>query len=173
MGIVDDLYSGAASYGQFKTTIGFIIALIVGVVLFVVGTYFLFKKEEPWKTTIGSIVEDPNCSTKNVNNQMLYDCVVSTKYTIKSETKTQTFIVQNLDRQLIKGSNIILYYKASKPFDTITATSKLSDKTLAAILFVTGVVLIFGSWFTYYTAKHFKFAAAGQGAASIFSLFKS
>lgn len=173
MGIADDLYSGAASYGQFTATIGFIVALIVGIILFVIGTHLLFKKEEPWKTTIGSIVEDPNCSTKNVNNQILYDCVVSAKYTIKGTTKTQSFIVQNLDRQLIRGSNITLYYQASKPFDTITATSKLSDKTIAAILFTVGVVLIFGSWFTYYTAKHFKFAAAGQGAASVFSLFKN
>lgn len=43
-GIGDQLYSGAAQVGKIRTTIGLIIAVIIGIILLFIGISFLLKK---------------------------------------------------------------------------------------------------------------------------------
>lgn len=164
----NNIYTGAAEYGRFTSTIGMIIGIIIGSIMFIVGIYLLFKKQDKYESTTGIVSSSPNCV---INRNNMYNCNAQVIYTVNNKTTTKLFLFSDLREQLLSGSSVKLYYKSSDPINTITNIEQTSNKVIAVLLFITGIIIILGSWYSYYVAKKYKFAAAGEGFGAVINTF--
>lgn len=175
--LVEEVYTGAAEYGKFNAMIGFVIGTIVGLVLVVVGIVLLTKHVEQTLTVKGVVLQDSanKCDSRydQETKQNYYNCDLLVEYTLLDGQKMQKrFNVTNQASTISTGQMINLYYKASDP-SSISANNQLNSHVIGAILLVVGVFLIGGSWFWWYTTRKYKFAAAGEGVASVVNLVKN
>lgn len=164
----NNIYTGAAEYGRFTSTIGMFIGIFIGSIMFIIGLYLLFKKQDKYESTIGIISSSPNCV---INRNNMYNCNAQVIYTLNNKTNTKLFFFSDLQEQLLSGSSVDLYYKLSDPINTITNIKQTNSKVIAVLLFITSIIIILGSWYSYYVAKKYKFAAAGEGFGAVINTF--
>ena len=159
-----ELYSGAATFGKIRVIIGVIFGTIIGLALLVVGIVLIVKKYKLNVSTMGTIMNDPNCSRhKEKDSGTMYDCngmniayVVDGKsYTLNGST--------NSTYNYVKGNSIRVYYQSDKPSNAALS----SDNTHIAgwISVLIGLVMLIGSWFWFIMAMKYKFVAAAEGVA--------
>ena len=109
------IYSGLASYGQFVSTIGLVIGVILGLILLSVGIYLLVENsKKTYKNVMGIVLESPQCTLQgNSQGNNTYTCHITVQYQIDGQTKISRIISYNNKTQLNSGDTITLYYDTS------------------------------------------------------------
>jgi ABC-type antimicrobial peptide transport system permease subunit len=175
MDLSSEIYTGAAEYGKFTSLVGFIIGAVVGIILLVVGIILLRKHVETFQTVKGTVVDDKanKCDSRYDQNtkQNFYTCDLLIEFTIDGKTSQKRFSITNQLSSLSTGQTVDLYYNASNP-GGISPNHPVNLHIIGGVLIVVGILIAFGGWFMYYTAKKYKFVAAGEGAANVIGMFK-
>jgi hypothetical protein len=175
MSLSSEIYTGAAEYGKFTSLVGFIIGIIVGGALLITGIVMVKKHVEPFQTVKGTVVDDKTnkCDSQYDSNtkQSSYVCDLLIEYTINDKITQKRFNITNQASTLLAGQTIDLYYKNSDP-NGISSIRPINTHVVGGILIGVGILIIFGGWLMYYTAKKYKFVAAGEGMASVAGMFR-
>ncbi len=172
-GLVDDVYSGAASYGIFRALLSAIGGTVIGILLICLGVYIV---KLPDKTSIQGIITQVNgatgpsatCSYSVVNKSISYSCQYSVEYIYQGQKYTQ-HLSYNGPTPYSIGQPITIYVTTDNPQDASFSQSAPSGIGWALIVF--GSFVIGGGWFMYWASKKWKIVAAAQGAQGIASMF--
>jgi hypothetical protein len=172
-GLVDDVYSGAASYGIFRALLSAIGGTIIGILLICLGVYIV---RLPEKTSIQGRITQVNgatgpsatCPYSLVNKSVSYSCQYSVEYIYQGQKYTQNLSYNGPTPYSI-GQPITVYIISDNPQDASFSQSAPSGIGWALIVF--GAFVIGGGWFMYWASKKWKIVAAAQGAQGIASMF--
>lgn len=166
--LAQEIYSGEVSYGRFITKVGFITSIVMGIIFISISIYLFTRKQENYEEISGIVLNEPipNCIMKGIQN---YTCNVKVQYTLNLQTKETMFSISKLRNPLVQGNPVRLYYLPSDPDNTIVSNkpfNKYQRIILAIIFFLIAVILILGSWMSYYMSKKNDIVAAGYGISN-------
>ena len=183
MAIGDTVYKGFSFYGRVQSFFGMIVAIIIGIVLFVVGRMLLKNNyTETAVMTITSVVE-PCQELKQTNKNgtlksTSYKCLIGVTF-IGTDGKERTASNISVTGQspVTVGQTISLRYN---PSDTTQVAQAVPSKTPSYILFGIGGALICLSVTTFvvsllsrrYAAFTGGIAAASAAASAFGNVFR-
>ena len=113
-----EIYSGAASFGKLRATIGVIIGTLLGLGLIIGGIILLVHKTKRTKTVNGfpTDKEVPQCTTNSKDNNITYQCKFSLSYTTNGTERTKQFTT-NESKDYSGQPQIKLYYNPENVSD--------------------------------------------------------
>jgi len=152
------LYSGAAAYGRFSTSLGFIISAVISIICVAIGIYLVIKKNIYTIKTTGTVV---SCvQTYNGEPQWKYHCNV--KYTVGKDVHYIYYDTRG--DTSVQHDKVDVYYEKNKP--AIARVGKPQYHLFGEILIGMGVLIILMSYLSYWIAHRYKFFAAGVAVDS-------
>lgn len=161
--IGSDLYEGSSQLGVFQSFIGLIFGVIIGIVLIIVGSSFLFSQDKYISTT--GNVQSKNCTLVDKNN----NCVMNIKY---QDSKGNSYInslnTTNISYSI--GQDIPIEYLESNP-NSIRIPG-LSNQTMGFISSLISIIIVALVSFNYYMTTHYKLYAAATGAKTVYGIFR-
>lgn len=161
MAIGDDVYSGAAGFGRFYTTMTAVISTIVGLLLFAVGIYIIYHRSH-LKTVNGQVLDNSKCNTTvNQNNgQYVKSCLTHVGYNVDNIPYDQQ--LNSGSNEYSKGQGIIVYYDPVNPKE---AEINPIPKWIGYFVSGLALLIIIWAWVWVWITKKYKFAAAAKGTA--------
>ncbi len=172
-GIVDNLYDDASSLGKFQSFVGLIFAVVIGLVLIIVGYYYVTSSNQYILTT--GIVKNINCQDVVNNNSKTPNttsttkvCTLNIEYNVNGVTYTNILTENNVVYSL--NQSIKIEYLKSDPNQI--RMPGLSDSTIGYISSGISVLIVLGAGFNYYLSSNYKLYASAQGANTVYNVFK-
>ena len=174
--IGDDVYDGLGGVGRFMTKLSLVVTIIAGLVLLVLGIYFVATDDDDKKylKVKGTIIE-PNCVSyvssydKNKNPVNMYKCNIVVTYNIEGKDFEKKLFVDS-NKNYVKGEPVDLQVDKSNYENAKIA--EMNKTYLGVILIIVAIVAGALSYLNYYLADKYKVYAAGQGASTIFNIFR-
>jgi hypothetical protein len=163
---VKDYVDATAPVGTFLTGFRFIVAIIIFIILLgiAIHLYFFRAKNNHHTESINAKVINSNC-VQNVG------CDVILEYTVGSN-KYQTPFRSSV--QVMTGQMMSIYYDPNNPTD-ISQDSPGTDKIAAWILLGLGLLIVGGTYLSYWLSKTYpayaSFETTATGASMISSAF--
>ena len=144
-----------------KSKIMLVISSIVSSILFMVGVYLVFKKNN-YKQTLGKVLSVNSCS-----NTQTVNCSVSVSYTVNNQSYSNNV---NLNLSPKVDDMVSIEYDVSNPVNIRNPQMKLIYLGLILI----GIALFFIgiSYYNYYMTSRSKLYATTTGVADISNLVK-
>jgi hypothetical protein len=164
LGLGNEMYTGAASFGQIRALIVAVIGTIISIIMIVIGIYMLFKKKIN-TVSVDATILNLNCNSVQNNIQ---NCNLNLSYNYNG--------IQN---RYVQYSGNIVYsvnQKLTVYVDTDNGDVYLdfpSPKEVGSVLLILGFIILIGCWFMYWLTKRYKFFAAAEGVSGAFNLFRS
>jgi hypothetical protein len=165
-----DLYSGAASYGKFQSTVSLVISCIIALFLIYFGVKFLINPTVHSGSATASIISADCTRSVDNNGNITYGCTLNITFTANNTQKITAIISATNSTPYAPGQTIDVQYNPDSPTDVRQTT--LTRHTWGAIMLLISLFLIGASAVWYYIAHHYQFAAAAGGAASAFNMFR-
>jgi hypothetical protein len=169
----DELYSGAASFGQIKALIGAIIGTIIGIIMIGFGISLSLKKQPSFESVNATIL-NVNCNTvrntQNGQNSTTQNCNINVSYNYNG--KNQNKYIQYTGNQVYVVNQQITVY-VNKDNDSEIYLDIPNSRTLGLLLLFIGLLILIGSWFVYWLSNRYKFFAAAQGVSGAYNLFRN
>ena len=175
---VNHMYDDASSLGKVQSFIGLVIAIIIGLVLIIIGYYYVSSSNQ-YIITLGTITavncqniiqnnttKTTNTNTTNTNTIM---CILNIEY----KDNNTVFYTNNLtvNKSIYSvGQSIQIEYLKSNPNQIRLPT--LSDMTFGYISSGISIVIVLGGLLNYYLSSNYKLYASAQGVKSVYGIFK-
>lgn len=173
-----DLYDGEAAFGRFNSTIGAVIGTIMGVLMFLGGVAMMFVNTSKNKTKTNAYVDAATCTIS------AHTCEVDLHYSTsgklyqaphKSATDCPSeqicsHMAMSTNTAIVPGQILKVQYDNDATSMVELATTNSVFKIVGGILLLFAVLLVGGSWLSYYTTHRFKIAAAATGTGATLGL---
>lgn len=162
------VYSDSAGAGNIFTAFGLVIGIIIGLIMVIVGIYFIFKKNSKTDSVIAS-VQNVACNPYTANNTTNWSCSFNVTFTPKGKTNPITVNVQTDSSINYSGiTNIKIWYDPNDP--TNISLNNFNYKTIGIILIILSLFIVGISYFWYWAARKNKFIASAAGTSGALSL---
>jgi hypothetical protein len=170
--ILDEVYTGGATFGVFWAKVGAVIATVVGLIMLGVGIYLSVRKIDR-ETKTAKVIKINGLNTPdsicpiftNVQNRITYQCTV----TIKIDGRDDTIdLIYNGPLQLRPNYAINVYVKNDNPND-VTFDAPIPNY-VGYILIGLAIFIPLVAWFWVYLTNRFKFIAFASGASGAYDL---
>ena len=164
--VFKDYVDTTAPVGQFLTGFRFIVAIIIFIILLGISIHLFFFRARNNKHTapINATVLTSSC-VKNGG------CDVMLEYTVGSDKYQTPF---HSSSQLMVGQMMSIYYNPNNPRD-ISDDSPTTDKIGAGILVGLGLLMVGGTYLSYWLSQKYpvyaSFETTATGASMISSAF--
>ena len=171
----DEIYSGAASFGQIKALIGAIIGTIVSIIMIIIGINLSLKKQ-PIFDSVNATILNVNCNTlqnRDQNGQVsstTQNCNINVSYNYNG--KNQNKYIQYTGNQVYTVNQQVTVY-VNKDNDSEIYLSVPNIRSFGFLLIFIGLLILIGSWFVYWLTKRYKFFAAAEGVSGAYNLFRN
>lgn len=171
-GVLDEVYTGGATFGVLWAKIGAVIATIVGLIMLGVGIYLSVRKIDR-ETKIAKVVKIDGTDLpgktcpfyQTVNKIQTYRCSV----TIKIEGRDDSVdLVYTGSAPLSINSPVNVYVKNDNPND-ITFDAPIPNY-VGYILIGVSIFVILIAWGWVYLTTRYKFIAFASGASGAYDL---
>jgi hypothetical protein len=168
-GLGDEIYSGAASFGEIKTLIGAVIGTIISVIMIGFGISLCLKKQ-PTYDSVDATIQKVTCDTvQDGQNKTTRNCNINVSYTYNG--KNQNKFIQYTGNQVYTETQQVTVY-INRDDDSQIYLSKPNLRTVGFVLLFIGLFILGVSWFVYWLSKRYKFFAAAEGVSGAYSLFR-
>ena len=172
-GIVDNLYDDASSLGKIQSLIGLVFSIIIGLVLIIIGYYFVSSSNK--YISITGIVKNVICEDKIQTNSTSRStttsttkvCTLNIEYNVNNVVYTNSLTVNNVIYSM--DQPIQIEYLESDPNQI--RMPGLSDSTLGYISSGISIFLVLGAGVNYYLSTNYKLYASAQGANTVYRTF--
>lgn len=172
-GIVDNLYDDASSLGKIQSLIGLVFSIIIGLVLIIIGYYYVSSSNKYNSTT--GIVKNVICEDKIQTNSTgrttttstTKVCTMNIEYNVDNVIYTNSLTVENVIYSM--DQPIQIEYLESDPNQI--RMPGLSDSTMGYISSGISIILILGAGVNYYLSTNYKLYASAQGANTVYRTF--
>lgn len=164
-----EIYEGAADLGRIYTTIGLVIAIVIGLVLLAVSLYLIFGKNVHTDMVLAKITTIV-CGTPTViNNNTTRDCTTSLSFNYRGKDYTVPDFAYtysgNAEPSTLIGTSIKVFIDPNNPTD-VSIESKSTDRSMGLILLGLAIFLVGGAVLHWWLARRSKFLAAAEGAGA-------
>jgi preprotein translocase subunit SecG len=176
-----NVYDGEAGFGKFQSTVGAFLGTVVAVIFLVVGILFLKPTKKKNLVTTNAIVdtiESNNCQAPDAFNDNEGTCSYNIRFDYSGSTGIGTIgkcgdpnircgkltISDNIKYSV--GQLIKIQYDPTDSTVFQPYAAPRSTITIGIIFVVCSILLVIGSWLTYYAAHKYQTAAVALGAAS-------
>jgi TM2 domain-containing membrane protein YozV len=170
----NEIYSGAAELGKFKTTIGLFFGIFFGIVLLIIGIVLLKNSDQNKHTqqVSANIVKLISCNPYSNNNQLNYSCNfnISYEFNNKAYLPPNTIYV-NTTRTYNVGDSIDIYIDPNNPSD-YSQESKKQDIFVGYFIIGISLIVSIGSIVSWWLSQKYKLFAAYEGASVGLQLFR-
>jgi len=166
-GIIDNIYSGTASFGKVWSIITAVFAVIIAIAMIVGGIYVIWHKSH-LKEVQGTVVKSSyNCSTHtDKDGNKSTSCKVNVQYTVDGERYVKEFSTAT---QYQQGTEITVYYDPKDPHD---AYIEPVPKAIGYLLIFGALLMAGGAIAWAYFAQKYKVVAAAAGARGIYDFIR-
>lgn len=156
----DQIYTGVATFGVIMSDIKAVVGSIVGIIMIIIGIFFMFKKSFRTNTLVGTI-KTSNCSEIIENNNINYNCDFSVEYNINGKIQSKPFTDTNSYKKYTVNDTITLWYDPNNN----TNIGIMSDNlhSLGIGLIILGIIIIIFSILLAYLSNKYKPVAAAEG----------
>lgn len=173
-----DVYSDAASFGRLYSTIGLIIAIIVGLIMLAAGIYLLNKKNTHTDKVIASIKDPILCEGIFAPNSTR-TCTVTLQFTYNGQVYNvpnysySYYVTSNTssDPSILRNTNISVYVDPTNPVD-VSSTSSETDRYMAFAVIGMGIFVVAIAAFQWWLTRKSKFFAAAEGTGAGISMVR-
>jgi len=168
-----EIYDGMSSVGTFYAKLGMGAGSVVGVILLLLGLYFiLFSKDNEFSNVEGRVVKSQcasefNRSGNNNAPRITHKCNLQVVYQLDGAQYTNTIFVSSSTRY-IEGQPILLSVSKSNP--NVVRPRRMKDSTAGSIMFGVALLVIGLCYFNYYMSRRFKPYAAAQGVHTLWRI---
>lgn len=164
-----EIYDDAADLGRIYTTIGLVIAIVIGLILLAVSLYLIFGKNVHTDMAMAKI-KTIVCGTPTViNNNTTRECSTSLSFNYKEKEYTVDDFSYtysgNVEPNSLVGTSIKVFIDPNNPTD-ISTISKSTDRSMGFILLGISILLVGGAVLHWWLARRSKFLAAAEGAGA-------
>lgn len=159
-----------AETGQIFSGIQLAFSIIIGLILLIVGLYFMTKKNK-YTSTIKATTKSPtNCSNGYpMNGLMNYDCVVYFDYEVSGTKISDSFTSKTNIKYDLPGYKFPIYYNPENPSEW--SITKDNNKVIGGALILAALFLVAVSGFWYWLTLKNKFAASAAGVQGVIGMF--
>lgn len=167
--IGNTIYEDAASVGRFRTLIGFIIASVIGLILFIFGVYRMMygKKYEEVSAVITKVGSCQTSTTTSTNSQHATTtsssttCLLDVKYTFNKieYTATALTMTQDMNNLFAVGHSVSIYIDPTSP-----EVAHASPEISGSVFIIIGLIVVGIGYLSYWLSNRYKFFAAAEGA---------
>ena len=161
-----EIYNDSAQLEITKSKIMLVISSIISSILFVVGIYLVFKKNN-YIQIMGKVISVNSCSNTPAPNQTS-TCSLVVSYVVNNQTYTNTI---NLNLRPEVGDMVAIEYDVTNPINIRNPQMKLIY--LGFILIGIALFFVGISYYNYYMSSKSKLYAATTGMADIGRLVKN
>jgi len=180
---MEDVYTGAASFGRGYSLFSAVIVTIVSIALIIGGVVMFFSAQKD--AIVTGTVNNVNGKTStdasetcdkdySTNNKVqYYSCSnIGVSYTVdgKAYTSPATLNLVSTLPVVHVGDSVQVDYQLSDPTKISISENFISKSTLAKILIGVGIVLFILTWLNVYLVNRFKFIAAVEGTSDAINL---
>lgn len=109
--MADALTSGLKTYGEVRTKIGVVVAVIVSIIFYIIGAVILIRKPKYTSQTTG-ILSNISCSSNTCSGMATYDPTGAPSPSPSSYTFSSNWPVGSKD-----GQTVAVFYDPSNPTD--------------------------------------------------------
>lgn len=172
------VYDDASDLGVIQSFIGLIFAVVIGLILVIIGYYFVFSTNEYIKTSgeiifieCENIITNKTTGTRGTNKttKTTKQCTLEIKYFDSANNSYTNSIIVN-DKNYSLNQKINIEYLKSDPNQI--RIPGLSDQVLGYISSGISLLIIAGAGINYYFASNYKLYASAQGAKTVYNVFK-
>jgi hypothetical protein len=173
-GIADKLYEGSGDLGRFQSTLTLICGIILGIIIIIVGVYWVVSSDDgdylyiPGTVTVADCVENKTYDSKG-NLIIKYVCTLTLSYVIEGATHTGELRTNSTTKYNV-GETLSL--AVSKANIQKIELAGMSDMTIGGISICCAILMMCGSSLNYYMTSRFKMYAAAQGASTVVGVFR-
>jgi hypothetical protein len=170
----NNIYNNLCELGEFRTKLGLVFGIIIGIVLVIIGIYMILHDDSDDYIYIDGVVVQPNCSKSGTQTNKgstidTYACNMIISYEIdKNKHSEQIYVAGN--NNYIAGQPIKLMVKKSD--HTKVSIAETSSTIIGYVLI--GIAIFINSliFLQYYLTNRYKVYAASQGASTIMDMFR-
>lgn len=172
-GIVDNLYDDASSLGKIQSLIGLIFAIVIGLVLIIIGYYYVSSSNKYVLTTgvVKSVICEDKIQSKTTDKSTTTTttkvCTLNIEYNVNNVIYTNTLTTNNEVHSA--NQSIQIEYLESDP--NKIRMPGLSDSTIGYISSGISAIIILGAGLNYYLSSNYKLYASAQGANTVYKVF--
>jgi hypothetical protein len=157
----DEIYSGLAGYGKFKSLIGLVVALIIFLILIAIGIAIVVSNSK--YNQINANVSSATCRDLSGN----FECDLNLEYIVGNQSYNRKLVVKGLDTQIFVGQIFQIEYLIDDPLSIRQSNTSLI--WLGWILIILGIIILIVSIVTTIFTFKYKPYAAFSGANSLIS----
>jgi len=167
-----DYVDTTAPVGQFLTGFRFIVAIIIFLILvgFAIYLFFFRARNNKHTASINAKVINSTCDQTKDKDKNL-GCNITLEYMVGSDIYQTPF---RSSYQLLVGQMMSIYYDPNNPRD-ISQDSPRGDKIGAGLLLGLGLLILGGTYLSYWLSKNYpvyaSFETTATGASMISSAF--
>jgi hypothetical protein len=159
----NDIYTGVATFGKFKSGLNFFIVSIISFVFVIIGGYLAFKKEVYTKKVSG-IITKSECSVYNRK----FTCNLEIKYKVNETEYVLSAISESTTNKLVVGKNIDVYVNEDNHADS---TIDSGYKKLGWIILSIALLAWIGTGLHFYFSMKNNDYAAYTGSTDVSNAF--
>jgi len=157
----ETLYSDASTAGKITTGVGFVFAIIIGIIMLVIGIALIARKDT-FKTQKAQITA-ATCTQHKNGDIVLYDCTLTITYTVGDKTYTAQ-IQLDTSKEFFVGP-IDIQVDSTDP--TRIRIQFVAPKTIGYFLIGIAVFVIAMGYLSFYLARKSKFLSAGAAVGAV------
>lgn len=163
---LNEIYNESAQLEITKSKITLVISSIISSILFVVGIYLVFKKNN-YLQIMGKVVYINSCSNTPAPNQTS-SCSLVVSYDVNNQNYTNSV---NLNLRPKVGDMVAIEYDVTNPINIRNPQMKLIY--LGFILIGIALFFVGISYYNYYMSSKSKLYAATTGIADVSKLVRN
>lgn len=171
----NQVYDDAAELGRIYTTIGLVIAIVLGLILLSVGLYLIFGKNVHTDMVMAQIKTISCGGTTVINNNTTRNCSTTLSFNYKDKDYSVSDFSYtyggNSDPNSLIGTSIKVFVDPNNPID-VSTISKSTDRTMGFIVLGFSLLLVGGAILHWWLARKSKFMAAAEGAGAGITAFR-
>lgn len=162
----NQIYEDSANLGYYRSVVGLIITITIGIILFICASYF-FTSKNIYKY-IKADVKNLNCSQSYHNNSLMNKCSLLASYVVDGKEYNNSLIMV-LNKEFDQ-STIDIEYDPQNPNNIRLPT--MNNITISIISIVIAILLVSSSYYNYYMSKNYRMYASAQGIGTIYNVFR-
>lgn len=183
-GLLSDLYRGSIYLGQFRASLGMIIAVILGIILTLSGIYLIIYNDDAQFLEIEGIVIGSECATPT---KYVHDYDYNYKYGTQNKTATTRkcnvtvrYEINNKIYSRPMFTNDSNIYMVGEPITILVDKTDFShvrkyemrSSTLGSIFISFAIVAVSIGYLNYYMTQNFDIFASAQGIGTVFDIVR-
>lgn len=173
-GFLSTLYDGSASLGQFRASLGLVVAVILAIIVLLAGTYVLFYNDDNKYLTVEGRVLKSDCNPYTTYDaesrpRESYKCNLIISYQVDGETHSYSTFSRS-GEGYVTNEPVSLWVDRDDHSQVMMAGTK--NSTIAWIAIGGAAVVLAIAYLNYYLTHRYKIYASGQGAKTIVDIFR-